>query len=71
PDVLVCQDFHDAGGKFGADTGSAARGLLAEIGWRPRDYRGFVDRLRRDQKVYEAEAGFFPPPEAGRSKKSG
>jgi DNA repair photolyase len=63
PDVLVCQDFHDAGGKFGADTGEGARGLLAEIGWGPRDYRRFVDRLKRDLVVFEAEAGFFPPPE--------
>jgi DNA repair photolyase len=62
PDVLVCQDFHDAGGKFGADTGEGARGLLAEIGWGPRDYRRFVERLKRDLTVYEAEAGFFPPP---------
>jgi len=62
PDVLVCQDFHDSGGGFGADTGEGARTLLAEIGWQPRDYRRFVDRLRQDQKVYEGEAGFFPPP---------
>jgi DNA repair photolyase len=61
PDVLVCQDFHDAGGKFGADTGAAARGLLDEIGWDANDYRRFVDRLRQDQTVYEGEAGFFPP----------
>ena len=63
PDVLVCQDFHDAGGKFGADTGASARGVLSEIGWGPDDYRRFVDRLRQDLTVYEAEAGFFPPPE--------
>ncbi|MBA4191155.1 MAG: radical SAM protein [Planctomycetaceae bacterium] len=62
PDVLVCQDFHDAGGGFGADTGGAARTLLAEIGWGPDDYRRFVDRLRREQTVYEGEEGFFPPP---------
>lgn len=63
PDVLVCQDFHDSGGGFGADTGDGARALLSEIGWRTSDYRRFVDRLRRDLTVYEAEAGFFPPPE--------
>ena len=62
PDVLVCQDFHDAGGRFGADTGDAARRLLAETGWTAADYRRFVDRLRQDQTVYEGEAGFFPPP---------
>ena len=44
PDVLVCQDFHDAGGKFGADTGERARRLLGETGWGPDDYRRFVDR---------------------------
>jgi DNA repair photolyase len=62
PDVLVCQDFHDAGGGFGADTGENARTLLAEIGWGPANYRRFVDRLRQDQAVYEGETGFFPPP---------
>jgi DNA repair photolyase len=61
PDVLVCQDFHDSGGSFGADTGEEARRLLAEIGWGPANYRHFVDRLREDMLVYEAEAGFFPP----------
>jgi DNA repair photolyase len=64
PDVLVCQDFHDAGGQFGADTGEEARRLLAEIGWGPADYRRFVDRLREDGTVFEGEAGFFPPPTA-------
>lgn len=62
PDVLVCQDFHDAGGRFGADTGAAARRLLAEVGWTAADYARFVARLREDQPVYEGEAGFFPPP---------
>jgi DNA repair photolyase len=64
PTVLVCQDFHDSGGSFGADTGEEARRLLAEIGWGPADYRRFVDRLKQDGTVYEAEAGFFPPPAA-------
>lgn len=64
PAVLVCQDFHDSGGSFGADTGEEARRLRAEIGWGPADYRRFVDRLKQDGTVYEAEAGFFPPPAA-------
>ena len=38
--------------------------LLAEIGWKPADYRRFVDRVKQDGTVYEAEAGFFPPPPA-------
>jgi DNA repair photolyase len=62
PDVLVCQDFHDSGGMFGADTGEGARKLLAQIKWGPKNYRQFVDRLRKDGQVYEGEAGFFPPP---------
>jgi DNA repair photolyase len=62
PAVLVCQDFHNSGGSFGADTGEEARRLLAEIGWGPAEYRRFVDRLKQDGTVYEAEAGFFPPP---------
>ncbi len=62
PAVLVCQDFHDAGGQFGADTGEEALRLRAEIGWGSADYRRFVDRLKQDGTVYEAEAGFFPPP---------
>lgn len=64
PDVLVCQDFHDSGGSFGADTREEARRLLREIGWSQENYRRFVDRLRQDMTVYEAEAGFFPPPAA-------
>jgi DNA repair photolyase len=62
PDVLVCQDFHDAAGRVGADTGEGARRLLAESGWGPADYRRFVDRLRQDLIVFEGERGFFPPP---------
>jgi DNA repair photolyase len=61
PAVLVCQDFHDSGGSFGANTGEEARRMRAEIGWGPADYRRFVDRLKQDGTVYEAEAGFFPP----------
>jgi DNA repair photolyase len=61
PDVLVCQDFHDAGGSFGADTGEGARRLLVETGWSAANYRRFVDRLREELTVFEGEAGFFPP----------
>jgi DNA repair photolyase len=61
PDVLVTQHFHDAGGGFGADTSAPARKLLAERGWTEADYRNCVELLRRERKVYEAEAGFFPP----------
>ena len=61
PEVLVCQDFHDAGGRFGADTGEKARNLLAVVAWGPEDYRRFVERLRSDLIVYEGEEGFFPP----------
>jgi DNA repair photolyase len=64
PTVLVCQDFHDSGGGFGADTGEGARRLLKEIGWKPADYQRFVKLLRESMTVYEAEAGFFPPPAA-------
>jgi DNA repair photolyase len=62
PEVLVCQDFHDAGGRAGADTGDAARRLLAEIGWGPGDYARFLEQLRLSLPVFEGEAGFFPPP---------
>ena len=64
PTVLVCQDFHDAGGSFGADTGGEARRLLAEIKWGPANYRHFADRLKQNMTVFEGEAGFFPPPAA-------
>lgn len=62
PAVLVVQDFHDAGGKFGADTGADARELLAELAWTAADYERLVARLRDRLTVYEGEAGFFPPP---------
>jgi DNA repair photolyase len=62
PDVLVVQDFHDAEGRFGADTGESARRLLETSGWGPADYQRFVGRLRETVTVYEGEAGFFPPP---------
>jgi DNA repair photolyase len=61
PDVLVVQDFHDSGGGFGADTGKKARALLEKAAWSEDAYRSFVERLRQELTVYEAEAGFFPP----------
>lgn len=61
PDVVVCQDFHDAGGRFGADTGATARELLAETDWGPDHYRRFVNAVRSLREVFEGEAGFFPP----------
>jgi DNA repair photolyase len=71
PDVLVTQEFHDAGGGFGADTAPAARALLAERRWAPDDYRRCVEELRRHLHVYEAEAGFFPPGHCSASSPDG
>ena len=62
PDVLVTQFFHDAGSGFGADTSETARDLLAARRWSEDDYRRCVAQLRCHLRVYEAEAGFFPPP---------
>ena len=61
PDVLVTQDFHDSHGGFGADTGAAARQLLAARHWTAADYAHWVERLRKRLVVYEGESGFFPP----------
>jgi len=61
PDVLVIQDFHDSAGGFGADTGEAARQLLAKSGWTSGDYRAAKSRLGGVMQVFEGEAGFFPP----------
>ena len=62
PAVVVAQHFHDAGNGFGADTGEKARDLLRSRGWTEADYRACVERMRARMQVYEAEAGFFPPP---------
>jgi DNA repair photolyase len=65
PDVLVTQWFHAARTGFGADTSEAARDLLPRFRWGDDDYAAFVARLRDAlPTVYEAEAGFFPPPAA-------
>ncbi len=62
PNVLVVQEFHESHGCFGADTGPAARRLLAEKRWNNADYRAVVERLRaQGLTTYEGEAGFFPP----------
>ncbi len=61
PDVLVTQHFHDARSGFTADTGELARELLAARRWTEDDYHRCVERLRQSLRVYEAEAGFFPP----------
>lgn len=61
PDVLVVQDFHDSGGGFGADTGAKARALLVDSGWNSAAYQRVHADLAAKIKVYEAEAGFFPP----------
>jgi hypothetical protein len=61
--VVVTQRFHDSGGGFGADTAAAARDLAARFAWTEESYRRFTARLREALPVvYEAEAGFFPPP---------
>jgi DNA repair photolyase len=62
PAVVVAQHFHDAGRRFGADTGERARELLRVRGWTEDDYRACVARMREVMPVYEGEAGFFPPP---------
>jgi len=61
PDVLVVQDFHESHGAFGADTGTSARALLAEIGWSRDDYGAFKQLLERQLPIFEGESGFFPP----------
>jgi DNA repair photolyase len=62
PSVLVVQDFHDAEGRFGADTRPEARQLLKRFDWSPTSYVSFRSRLReRCECVHEGEKGFFPP----------
>jgi DNA repair photolyase len=70
PAVLVVQDFHDAGGRFGADTGADAVRLRDGFGWGPDEYRRFVDRVAARFPVYEGEAGFFPPRRSERTPSS-
>jgi DNA repair photolyase len=61
PEVLVVQDFHDSRGGFGADTGADARRLLADTGWSIGAYERVRGLLSARTRVYEGEAGFFPP----------
>jgi DNA repair photolyase len=62
PDVLVVQDFHDAAGCFGADTGAKARALLQTAAWSAADYERVKQSVQAQRTVYEGEQGFFPPP---------
>ncbi len=61
PAVLVVQDFHAAGGKFGADTGDKALELVRDFQWSGEAYQRFGELLRDRYPTYEGEAGFFPP----------
>ena len=61
PDVLVTQDFHDAGGKFGADTGEQARKLLATSEWNTSTYQRFVEALRETAIAIGTERGQHAP----------
>jgi DNA repair photolyase len=61
PDVLVTQDFQDNGGAFGASTGKTARDLLTKRRWTAANYSHCLQELRKHERVYEGEAGFFPP----------
>ncbi|MCS7022994.1 MAG: radical SAM protein [Gemmataceae bacterium] len=61
PEVVVVQDFEESHGCFGADTGPRARQLLKHFDWTADHYYRFRDILQRYLKVYEGEAGFFPP----------
>jgi DNA repair photolyase len=61
PAVTVVQEFHDARGRFGADTAAEAVRLRDGYGWGEAEYRRFVETLRRRLPVYEGEEGFFPP----------
>ena len=63
PAVVVTQDFHDAGGRFGADTGEEAWQTRRELHWGPDEYARFVEVLRTRVPAAEAEAGFRPPGE--------
>ena len=61
PEVVVVQDFHDSQGAFGANTGEAARALLARFQWTPARYQEVLEQWRKQRHVFEGEEGFFPP----------
>ena len=61
PAVVVTQEFHAASG-FGADTSPDALRLRDELRWGDDEYRRLVAVLASRVRVYEGEAGFFPPP---------
>ena len=64
PDVLVTQHFHDSGGGFGADTGPAARQLLAERRWTAEDYRPRRgDVADAASRCMRGRRGFFRHPD--------
>ena len=63
PTVLVTQDFHNSNGGFGANTSDAARAVVEKMHWTVEDYCRCRDRFRQKRETFEAEAGFFPPPE--------
>ena len=42
-------------------TGAKARELLEAWRWRPELYERCKERLQKRTRVYEGEAGFFPP----------
>jgi DNA repair photolyase len=60
--VLVVQDFHDAGGRFGADTSPEAMDLARSLDWDAGRFRLFAERLSKLTSAFEGESGFFPPP---------
>ncbi len=62
PAAVVMQHFHESRGGFGADTGDEARCLLPRWGWTEASYRAALGVMRGRLTVFEAEAGFFPPP---------
>ena len=61
PNLLVLQDFHDSQGRWGADTGPIAKEQLLRYPKLSDTYRSLLTQLQAKRKVYEGQAGFFPP----------